>query len=143
MIRVLLDVNVLVSYLLNPDAQKTVTHVISRVLSSNCQWIVPQELIDELLHSCTTKPYLRDHIPPKELDAFVKESVKYGIIPSPLPTLPTSFSRDPKDDYLLAYALVERVDYLVTGDKDLLVLGQIGRMTIVTPAQFLARISER
>jgi hypothetical protein len=140
MIRVLLDVNVLVSYLINPDAQKTVTRVVDWVLSSNCQWIVPQELIDELLHSCRTKPYLQERIPPKEVDAFVKVSKKYGVIPSPLPTLPTSFSRDPKDDYLLAYALVERVDYLVTGDKDLLVLGQIGWMSIVTPAQFLERI---
>lgn len=45
-------------------------------------------------------------------------------------------TRDPKDDYLLAYALVGQVDYLVTGDRDLLVLGQVEHTKIVTARDF-------
>lgn len=45
--------------------------------------------------------------------------------------------RDPEDDYLLAYALVGKADYLVTGDRDLLVLGSVGKTKIVTAQQFL------
>lgn len=45
-------------------------------------------------------------------------------------------TRDPKDDYLIAYAVIGEADYLVTGDKDLLVLEQIAGVTIVTPARF-------
>lgn len=45
-------------------------------------------------------------------------------------------TRDLKDDYLLAYAVVGEADYLVTGDKDLLVLEKIGEVAIVSPADF-------
>ena len=44
----------------------------------------------------------------------------------------------PKDDYLPAYALVGQADYLVTGDKDLLVLQElISDFSIPTPWQFV------
>jgi uncharacterized protein len=46
-------------------------------------------------------------------------------------------SRDPKDDMLLALCLAGHADYLVTGDKDLLVLRQFDTAKIVTPRQFL------
>ena len=58
---------------------------------------------------------------------------RVGKIEEPIPTI----TRDVKDDYLLAYALVGRADYLVTGDKDLLILrGLITGLEIVTPLQF-------
>ncbi len=47
-------------------------------------------------------------------------------------------SRDPKDDPFLACALSSRARYLVTRDKDLLVLGKPFGIEIVTPARFLA-----
>ncbi len=47
-------------------------------------------------------------------------------------------TRDPKDDYLIAYALVGEADYLVTGDQELLVIGQIDTVKIVTPRDFLS-----
>lgn len=46
-------------------------------------------------------------------------------------------SRDPKDDMLLALSLAGHADYLITGDKDLLVLRAIGDTNIVTPKQFI------
>ncbi len=46
-------------------------------------------------------------------------------------------SRDPKDDYLLSLALSCNAHYLITGDKDLLVLKQIGLTQIVTMEEFL------
>ncbi len=53
-------------------------------------------------------------------------------------------TRDWKDDYLLAYALVGQADYLVTGDNDLLVLQQVGNLSIVSPQEFLKTLqSER
>jgi len=46
--------------------------------------------------------------------------------------------RDPFDDYVLAAAVVGRVDYLVTADKDLLVLEKYKKVAIVTPNEFVA-----
>ena len=52
-----------------------------------------------------------------------------------------SVTRDRKDDYLLAYAVVGRADYLVTGDRDLLVLGEVEGVRIVSPAGFVGALS--
>ena len=46
--------------------------------------------------------------------------------------------RDPFDDYVLAAAIAGKVDYLVTADKDLLVLEKYKRVAIVSPNEFTA-----
>ncbi|HPF58578.1 MAG: putative toxin-antitoxin system toxin component, PIN family [Candidatus Competibacteraceae bacterium] len=57
----------------------------------------------------------------------------------PLPQI-EPICRDPDDDHVLAAALVINADYLVTGDKDLLVLGQHQKTHIVTARAFLTEI---
>ena len=49
--------------------------------------------------------------------------------------------RDPKDDFLLELAVQSNAIYLVSGDEDLLELGQIGDCKIMTYAQFKAEWS--
>jgi len=44
--------------------------------------------------------------------------------------------RDSKDNFLLSLALDGRSDYLITGDKDLLELKEIGITKIVALADF-------
>ena len=43
--------------------------------------------------------------------------------------------RDPKDAHVLAAAVASRCDALVTGDRDLLVLGEVGGVRIVRPSE--------
>ena len=57
------------------------------------------------------------------------------VAPSPLPQ---PISRDPDDDLVIATALAARADLIVSGDADLLVLGQHRGIHIVTPTQALA-----
>jgi uncharacterized protein len=45
--------------------------------------------------------------------------------------------RDPKDNFLLALAKDGKADYLLTGDKDLLVLAKFGKTKIVTITAFI------
>ena len=49
--------------------------------------------------------------------------------------------RDPSDDKYLSAAVEGRADYLVSGDRDLLDLGQHDLIAIVTPKSFLAMVS--
>ena len=49
--------------------------------------------------------------------------------------------RDPDDDEVLAVAVTARVELIVSGDQDLLVLGQFREIPIVNPAEALQRIS--
>jgi hypothetical protein len=54
------------------------------------------------------------------------------------PILP--LSRDPKDDYLLIFAADYEIDFLVTGDKDLLVLQQWHNTRIITFSDFIKEL---
>lgn len=49
--------------------------------------------------------------------------------------------RDPKDDYLLELAVQSKAIYLVSGDEDLLSIGQVEGCRIMTFAQFVAEWS--
>lgn len=46
--------------------------------------------------------------------------------------------QDPDDDMILECAELAGAEVIVTGDKDLLVLGEYGGVRILTPAQYLA-----
>jgi uncharacterized protein len=51
-------------------------------------------------------------------------------------------SRDPADDVVLAAALEGRADAVVTGDYDLLVLGEHQGIVIVTRRAFLDMVKQ-
>jgi predicted nucleic acid-binding protein len=51
-------------------------------------------------------------------------------------------ARDPEDDKLLACAVEGRADYLVSGDKDLLVLQEYAGVQVISPAQFVKILGE-
>ena len=57
------------------------------------------------------------------------------------PVNPPAISRDPDDDHVLEVAKVALADFIVSGDKDLLVLGKYLDIPIVTSAVFLERYS--
>ena len=71
------------------------------------------------------------------LTAFVRRQTVVTQINSP----PPNACRDPDDDLILAAAIDGRCEYLVTGDKDLLVLNEFGGIAIVTPREFTERVS--
>lgn len=51
-------------------------------------------------------------------------------------------TRDSKDDFLIAHAIVAEADYLVSWDRDLLDLREIGGVLIVSPPELLRRLRE-
>lgn len=51
--------------------------------------------------------------------------------------LPQAIGRDEKDDKFLACAIEGKVNYLITGDKDLLDLGEFEGIKIITPRKFM------
>lgn len=136
--KVLIDTNIWLSYLLSPATPRSITTVIAVSLTQDeIDVVVPRELIAELAAKVATKRYFRTRIPHAAIDAFIKQLTALSELLPPLEEIPPH-TRDPKDDYLVAYGIVNEADFLVTGDADLLVLGRVGALQIVRPADFVS-----
>ncbi len=95
-------------------------------------------LLDEIEEMIKRKPYLRERIREEELTRFIH---LLKIVSKEIPFITAEIpiaTRDPKDDYLIAYAILGKADYLVTVDKDLLVLGQVGKVKMVHSGEFIS-----
>jgi putative PIN family toxin of toxin-antitoxin system len=135
--RVLVDTNVFISYLLHPQNAGPVQRIFYALADEKVTLLIPEALLEEIRFTVASKPRLARRIPLPELDLFIASlrelATEIPLIEEPIPIV----TRDPKDDYLLAYAFVGAADVLVTGDKDLLVLNdQIEGLHILTPRQF-------
>jgi uncharacterized protein len=70
-----------------------------------------------------------------DADELIKLLALAEIVVTPTETV--TISRDPDDDRLIEGALEADADVIVSGDQDLLTLGRIGHIQILTPRQFL------
>lgn len=135
--RVLLDANLLLSFLLHPTRDSAAVCLVRAAFEGRFTLLVPKKLLDEIEAQGSGKAYLAARIPATALNGLV-ELVRgtaefVPTIGEPIPAI----TRDPKDDYLVAYAVLGRADYLVTGDLDLLTLGDVEGVKIFTPRAFL------
>lgn len=94
-------------------------------------------LIQEVSAKVRNKRDLARRIPP----AVADELMAVVSVPAEIMEITTGafrlHVRDPKDDYLIDHAVAAGVDYLVTGDQDLLDLEHGFGFRIVTPAEFV------
>src|SRR5690554_2868448 len=131
--RVLIDANVVISYLLYPNRPGTIQTIFKALFEGKFTLLLPEALLDEIVITVTQKPHLRERIALDALELMVESlrtvAEEIPLIESEIPQV----TRDPKDDYLLAYAVVGEADVLVSGDKDLLELGEIAGVRIVSP----------
>jgi uncharacterized protein len=142
-VKVILDANVLISYLLAPDDTRTVVLVIDACFTEGVELLVPPELISEIEASIGRSAYLSSRISPASVAALIDALHAIGTVPPPMDAPQEHPStRDADDDYLIGQALLHGVDYLITGDKDLLVLGQVQKLSILSPAQFWDSVAE-
>jgi len=134
--RVLLDTNIFISYLLSINSNRVVAKIVKAAVTGDYQLLIIEELLIEIIRTVQNKPDLQARIPLEVLEQLIT------ILRTLAETIPTieakipSLTRDPKDDYLLAYALVGGADYLVTDDKDLLVLKRVADVIIISIHDF-------
>jgi putative PIN family toxin of toxin-antitoxin system len=70
------------------------------------------------------------------LDATMQHLQAITTTVNPAPNLTPKICRDPADNEVLGCAITARVDYLVTGDRDLLDLHPHRSLPIVSPRDF-------
>ena len=134
--RALLDANILIRYLLTGEKGTVVAGIVHAGILGTYQLLLPQELLQEVTARVQGKRYLAERITEQDLRELTARLAQAATAIPPIREGPPAVTRDPKDDDRLAYAVVGRADYLVTGDRDLLVLGQAGETAIVTPTEF-------
>jgi putative PIN family toxin of toxin-antitoxin system len=140
--RVLLDANIFISYLLNPGKPAVLQSIVRAAIYGDFTLLLHEALLDEFVSKIPKKQFLAARITPGELAAFVSILRQVGeFIPEITEEIP-AVTRDPKDAYLLAYAVVGEADYLITGDEDLLVLQRVGSVKIIKPSDLADLIED-
>jgi uncharacterized protein len=135
-VRAVVDVNVLISGVLS--AKGSSAEILRASRDGQFELVVSELLLAELKRTLAY-PKLRNRIPPEKAATFANWVRAHGPLAEDPAGPPPVGSRDPDDDYLLALAINRRA-YLVTGDKDLLVMSD--RLPILTPAQFATKLHE-
>lgn len=95
----------------------------------------------ELVHEFRNKLLQKFLVESVQVDQWVIELAQYAELVSP--NYLTEICRDPKDNMILDTAFTGKADYIVTGDKDLLILKTFKTTTILTPKAFLIAILAR
>ncbi|MBI3283042.1 putative toxin-antitoxin system toxin component, PIN family [Candidatus Curtissbacteria bacterium] len=105
--------------------------------------ITTQSLFDEIADVLKREKVYRKYRITKDEITKLLDGLQLNatfINPLKIPDLPIH-PRDPKDDILLACCFGAKVDYLITGDEDLLVLKnkkELKSLGILTPKEFLS-----
>ena len=135
-LRVMLDTNVLVSAILFPSG--SVEHFLQLVTERH-HVILCDYVIDELWK------VMWDKFPHKvqAAKAFLRD-FRHEVISSPKVWDKTAVPdiRDEKDAAILATAIFEKADVIITGDKDFLVLA-VSQPRIMTMTEFVAMYDSR
>jgi putative PIN family toxin of toxin-antitoxin system len=132
--RIVVDTNVLVRYLLRPSAA-TRQLIEDLWLGDIVTLIISPELIAEL-ENVLQRPKIRRFVAAEDAAVLVDAVKARSVFLGPLAEIPP-FTRDPKDDKFVACGLSGGAEYIVSYDDDLLVLGAVGGMQIGTPETFV------
>lgn len=130
--RVVVDTNVLVSYFLRRDS---VPGQAARKAIATARIVFSDATLAELI-AVLERKHLSRFSTPELRKAFVRSIVDHAEIVEII--RPLRICRDPGDDKFLDVAAHCNASYLITGDKDLLVLHPFLDTAIVPPADFLA-----
>lgn len=138
---VILDTSVILSHLLSRGNNNTV-HILKLAKSKKITLAICKETLNELkikLSSLEIKK-LPQYRP--SLNAIFIAWYQYNTRIYHLQPIDLKFNlRDPNDNIYLQLALVSKANYLLSGDKDLLVLEKVGKTLITKPKNFVKKFT--
>jgi len=107
--------------------------VFQRVINGLDELYIADEIIKEITSVMSSNKF---YVNSNEVGAYTKIIEKYSkkiVLKNNL----ESISRDKNDDKILQCGLDGNVDFIVTGDKDLLVLKEYKKIKIINPRDYL------
>jgi len=132
--RAVVDTNVFVSGLIG---SLNATAIIAAFRAREFILVLSVDLLSEL-ERVLSRPKFRARLNEREIEELATLIKHRGLLVEPSGEL--DLCRDPKDNWLLEAATEGEADMIVTGDEDLLVLGEFADIEILRPADFLHRL---
>lgn len=129
-IRIILDTNLLISFLITKDYSK----LDALIFSKQCIILFNDKLLEEFLE-VAKRPKFRRFFPASAIEELLELLNEYADFINT--TTKVEACRDAKDNFLLSLAVDGKADVLLTGDQDLLVLEKYNNTTIITLSDFL------
>ena len=133
-VKVIIDTNLWISFLITHKLNS-----LDKLFSADkLQLLFSEELLEEFL-DVANRPKFKKYFTKDDITHIIKflnenaELIKV--------TSDVKICRDENDNFLLNLALDSKADYLITGDKDLLILGSIKETIILTFQDFLKTIT--
>ena len=127
--RVVLDTNIFISAILYGGNPRKVVEL---AIFEDVEVYISLQLVDELSRVLRDKFTLGS----VEIDKIISEIKDFAEIVTPRVTLQV-VEKDPPDDRVLECAVAAKADFIISGDKHLLDLGNFREIKIVGPAEFL------
>ncbi len=128
-IKVIFDTNVWISFLIG----KRLSFIKKFIADGQFTIVITDQLIEEI-KTVTSRERLKKYFPKESVNDLIN---LLQVIAENVNTEPVHFiNRDPKDNFLLDLIDFSNADYLVTGDKDLLLHNPFKTAAILTPAAF-------
>jgi putative PIN family toxin of toxin-antitoxin system len=127
--RVLFDTNIFVSAFVIPGS--LAEKAILKIIEGNDTLLLSKEILDELLSILSTK-FSRDREEISRVAVILSEMVEWV-----RPTQRIRVLRDEPDNRILECALFGKADIVVTGDKEMLGLGEYGKTKIISLRAYL------
>lgn len=134
-VKVIFDTNVWISFLIG----KKLSLIEKYITEERIVIITTEQLLSEIKR-VTQREKLQKYFPKKSVEDLLK---LLSITSKKVDITPIHFiNRDPKDNFLLDLIDFSKADYLVTGDKDLLIHNPFKTAQILTPSKFEETLSQ-
>lgn len=131
--KIILDTNLWISFLIT----KNFNQLDKLIENKNITLIFSDELVEEFV-DVIRRPKLKKYFAKKDIEKILQIFDQFGELVKVKSTL--QICRDKKDDFLLNLSVDSKANYLITGDKDLLILEKIENTKIMTFTDFIENI---
>lgn len=135
--KIILDTNFFISYLIISQKRDAVEFLINLIFEKRIQLIFSHELLSEIRTTTKKKKlqkYFTETSSIEDFDKLLALFEKYSLIIEVNSDI--DLCRDKKDNFLLNLSKDSNADFLITGDKDLLIINIIENTKIITWTEF-------
>jgi uncharacterized protein len=131
--RIIIDTNLWISFLISKNFSK----LDELIFEKKCIIIFSNELLNEFVE-VAKRPKFRRYFSQNDIEEILETIDEFAEFINVSTVV--DVCRDIKDNFLLSLSIDGNVDFLITGDDDLLDLEKFGETTITTISNLLLRI---